>query len=247
MFLFRFLVLVVRPLWKQERFAKIILVKGLRSYVKVQRHLFKSITEFLSFSSRVLIASQISWSNPTLLGQLVLLALPLRTRYHLTYPLSPSIDMPVTEFPVPIYPPTYQQENFAFAKVWDRRLTELHQVPGAEYQGPPQDMVERTFARFETPQEVLWLSTPNSILTDLVVFLLFLYLTRLTYDSHAVSMLLFHFHIIPHAFLTSFISVQCMAMPYFFPSILPSPCGCLMLYFLSISWPCLMHASTSCY
>ena len=29
------------------------LVKGLRSYVKVLRHLFKSITEFLSFSSRI--------------------------------------------------------------------------------------------------------------------------------------------------------------------------------------------------
>ena len=62
--------------------------------------------------------------------------------------------MPVTELPVPVYPPTYQQENFAFVKVWDRRLTELHQVPRAQYQGPPQDMVERTFARFETPWEV---------------------------------------------------------------------------------------------
>ena len=84
----------------------------------------------------------------------MLLALPLWTCYHLTYPLFLSVNMPVTELPVPIYPPTYQQENFAFAKVWDRRLTELHQVPGAEYQGPPQDVVERTFARFETPREV---------------------------------------------------------------------------------------------
>ena len=62
--------------------------------------------------------------------------------------------MPDTELPVPIYPPTYQQENFTFVKVWDGRLTELHQVPGVEYQGPPQDVVERTFAHFETPREV---------------------------------------------------------------------------------------------
>ena len=93
---------------------------------------------------------------------------------------------------------------------------------------------------------VLRLSTPNIISTDLVI-LLFLYLIRLTYDSHAVSMLLFSLHIMPHALLTSFISMQCMAMPYFFPSILPPLCGRLMLYFLSILWPCLMHASTSCY
>ena len=46
----------------------------------------------------------------------------------------------------------------------------------------------------------------------------FLYLIRLTYDSHAVSMLLFSFHIMPHAHLTLFISVQCMAM-LFFPSL----------------------------
>ena len=71
--------------------------------------------------------------------------------------------MPVTELPVPIYPPTYQQENFAFVKVWDGRLTELHQVPGAEYQGPPQDVVERTFARFETPREV---TLPETVCTN---------------------------------------------------------------------------------
>ena len=84
----------------------------------------------------------------------MLLALPPRTLYHLTYPQFLLVNMPVTELPVPIYPPMYQQENFVFAKVWDRRLMELHQVPGAEYQGPSQDVVERTFARFETPWEV---------------------------------------------------------------------------------------------
>ena len=94
---------------------------------------------------------------------------------------------------------------------------------------------------------VLQLSTPNIISMDLVVSSSFLYLIRLTYDSHAVSMLLFSFHIIPHAHHTLFISVQCMAMLHFFSSILPPPCGCLMRYFLFISWPCLMHASTSCY
>ena len=55
---------------------------------------------------------------------------------------------------------------------------------------------------------------PNIVSTDLVVFL-FLYLLKLTYDSHAVSMLLFSLHIIPHALLTSFISVQRMAMSSF--------------------------------
>ena len=70
--------------------------------------------------------------------------------------------MPVTELPVPVYLLTYQQKNFAFAKVWDGRLTELHQVPGAEYQGPPQDVVERTFARFKTPREVTLLETVHT-------------------------------------------------------------------------------------
>ena len=32
-----------------------------------------------------------------------------------------------------------------------------------------------------------------------------------------------------------------------FVSILPPPCGCIMFHFSSIPWPCLMHASTSCY
>ena len=96
-------------------------------------------------------------------------------------------------------------------------------------------------------QAVLRLSMPNIITTDLVVFLLSLYLIRLTYDSYAVPMLPFSFHIMLHALLTPFISVQCMAMSYSFPSILPPPCGCLMHHFVSIPWPCLMHASTSCY
>ena len=33
----------------------------------------------------------------------------------------------------------------------------------------------------------------------------------------------------------------------FLSSISPPPCGCLMYHFVSILWPCLMHASTSCY
>ena len=58
------------------------------------------------------------------------------------------------EPPIPIYLPTYQQDNFTFAKVWDRLQTELHQVPGADFQGPPQDVVEMMFACFLTPWEV---------------------------------------------------------------------------------------------
>ena len=60
--------------------------------------------------------------------------------------------------------------------------------------------------------QLLRLGTPNSVLTDLVVFPFFSYLIRLTYDSHTVPMFLFSFHIMPHALLTFFISVQCMAM-----------------------------------
>ena len=64
--------------------------------------------------------------------------------------------------------------------------------------------------------EVLRLSTPNIVSTDFDVSLSFLYLIRLTYDSHTASMLPFSFHIMPHALLTFLISVQCMAMLYFF-------------------------------
>ena len=62
--------------------------------------------------------------------------------------------MPVLSLPIPQLPPTYQQEAFAVAKVWDESQTELHQVPGAEYQGPSQDVVEMTFTRFLTPRKV---------------------------------------------------------------------------------------------
>ena len=53
----------------------------------------------------------------------------------------------------------YQQDNFAFAKVWDGRLTELHHVPGAQFQAQPQDIVEIMIACFLTPQEVTLLET----------------------------------------------------------------------------------------
>ena len=36
---------------------------------------------------------------------------------------------------------------------------ELHHAPGAEFQGPPQDMVEMTFTCFQTPWEVTLLET----------------------------------------------------------------------------------------
>ena len=64
---------------------------------------------------------------------------------------------------------------------------------------------------------VLRLRPPNISITDLVVSFLSSYLIRLTYASHAVSMLLFSFHTMPHALLTLFISVQCMAMSSFLP------------------------------
>ena len=61
---------------------------------------------------------------------------------------------------------------------------------------------------------VLRPNTPNIISTDLHSRFLSFFI-RLTYNSHAVPMFLFSFHIMPHAFLTPFISVQCMAMPSF--------------------------------
>ena len=71
------------------------------------------------------------------------------------------------------------------------------------------------YLQFISENQLLRLSTPNIIQTDLVVSFLFLYLIRLTYDSHAVPMLLLSFHIMPHAPLTLFISVRCMAMSSF--------------------------------
>ena len=70
--------------------------------------------------------------------------------------------MPVTKLPVPVYLPMYQQDNFTFAKIWDGLQMELHQVPGAEFQGPPQDVVEMMFAQFQTPWEV---TLPETIQT----------------------------------------------------------------------------------
>ena len=94
---------------------------------------------------------------------------------------------------------------------------------------------------------ILWLllrlSTPNIISMDLVIFLFFLYLIRLTYDSHAALFFSHYAACTPH--FIHFRAVHGYAL--LLSSILPPPCGCLMLYFLSIPWPCLMHASTSCY
>ena len=67
--------------------------------------------------------------------------------------------MPILSLPIPQLLPTYQQEAFVFVKVWDNSQMEIHQLPGAAYQGPPQDVVDMTFARFLTPQEVTLLET----------------------------------------------------------------------------------------
>ena len=60
----------------------------------------------------------------------------------------------------------------------------------------------------------------------------FSYLIRLTYNSHAIPMLLFSFH--PHASCTPHSIHLCTVHDYvllFFSSILPPPCGCIMLFF----------------
>ena len=74
--------------------------------------------------------------------------------YYRLYPPYQQFNMPVLSLPIPQLPPMYQQEAFTFAKVWDESRTELHQISGAVYQGPPQDVVEMTFAMFLTPREV---------------------------------------------------------------------------------------------
>ena len=63
-------------------------------------------------------------------------------------------------------------------------------------------------------EDVLRLSTPNIISTDLVIFFLS-HLIRLTYKQpHCFLCFSFRFTPMPHALLTSLISVQCMAMSY---------------------------------
>ena len=90
---------------------------------------------------------------------------------------------------------------------------------------------------------MLRLNMPNIILMDLVVSFFSSYLIRLTYNSHAVPMLLFSFH--THASCTPHL-IHLHAVhgyvPFSFSSILPLPCSRLMFYFSSISWLCLMHA-----
>ena len=87
----------------------------------------------------------------------------------------------------------------------------------------------------EESEPLLRLYMPNIVSTDLVVFFFFLYLIRLTYDSHAVPMLLFSFHIMPHALLALFISVQCMAIPFFHSATaMRSPYVQLCFHFMAV-------------
>ena len=119
----------------------------LQFYVKDLKQSSKNTTEILSYSSRTYI-----WF---LLEPLMLLA-----QLHqvlLMYSTNP-FNMPITSLPIPIFLPTYQQDNFVFVKVWDGRLTKLHQVLEAEYQGAPQDVVEM-FTCFLTPWEVTFPET----------------------------------------------------------------------------------------
>ena len=79
---------------------------------------------------------------------------------------------------------------------------------------------------------VLQLNMPNIVLMDLVVFFLFPYLIRLTYNSHTVPMLLFSSH--THASCTPHFIHLCAVHGYvllFFSSILPPPYGCSMSFF----------------
>ena len=59
---------------------------------------------------------------------------------------------------------------------------------------------------------VLWLSMPNIVSTDLVVFLILSYQINL-WQPCCPLCFSFHFTTMPHALLTLFISMQCMAMP----------------------------------
>ena len=97
--------------------------------------------------------------------------------------------------------------------------------------------------------QVLRLSTPNISPMDLVVFLL----SFLSYPIKLMTAMLSSYVSLfvspPCLMHSSLYSSPCSAWlcSSFFSSILPPPCGCIMLYFVSIPWPCSMHASTSCY
>ena len=60
---------------------------------------------------------------------------------------------------------------------------------------------------------MLWLSMPNIVLTNLVVFLFFLILSDNLHDSYATFYAFFFISRMPHTLLIPFILVQCMAMP----------------------------------
>ena len=65
---------------------------------------------------------------------------------------------------------------------------------------------------------LLWLSMPNSVLTDLVVFPFFPLSYPINIWQPHCPYASLSFHIMPHALHTSFTSVQCMAM-FFFSSL----------------------------
>ena len=101
---------------------------------------------------------------------------------------------------------------------------------------------------FSGKLSLLRLSTPNIVSTDLVVFPLLslsyqinLWQPRCPYASLFFTS--YRMHPSPPIHLRAVHGYVLL----FFASILPLPCGCLMFSFLSIPWPCLMHAYTSCY
>ena len=105
-----------------------------------------------------------------------------------------------------------EQNTFAFLNTTSMKRWNLKKSSYTMF--PPICSLQTSSRRtLENINSMLQLGMPNSVLTDLVISFLFPpYLIRLTYDSHAVPMLLFSFHIMPHALLIPFISVQCMAM-----------------------------------
>ena len=92
---------------------------------------------------------------------------------------------------------------------------------------------------------VLWLSTPNIVSMDLIVFLFFLILSDWHMTATLPPMLLFSFH--HHASCTPTFIHPCAVHGYvFFPSLPFYHCHAVASCFSSISWLCLMHAPNIC-
>ena len=148
-------------------------------------------------------------------------------------------------------PPTSPQHAQNVAHQAECNQHQLDSPPFHRHPCPAMQLPSNMHVALMVSLFLLWLSsTPNIVSMDLVMSFSFpSYLIRITYNTHvAVPMLLFSFH--THASCTPHLLHLRAVHGYVLlssVSILPPPCGYIMFHFSSISWPCLMHASTSCH